>query len=157
MSEKNFVRLAVSLGSNIEPRREYLDKALSCLSALPGTRFIAASEVVETEPVGVPEEYSNLKFLNRVAVFESNLSAAEFSRAMHEIEDALGRKRGPVRNVPRTIDIDLIDFGGLISDDPELTLPHPRWRERDFVREPLMALGYYSTVDFQKNTCKNFF
>ena len=59
---------------------------------------------------------------------------------MHEVEDALGRRR-TVRNGPRTIDIDLVDFGGMVSDDPELTLPHPRARMRDFVMGPLAELG----------------
>jgi 2-amino-4-hydroxy-6-hydroxymethyldihydropteridine diphosphokinase len=59
---------------------------------------------------------------------------------MHAIEDDMGRVR-LVRNGPRTIDIDLIDFGGVKMDDPELTLPHPRARERDFVLEPLAELG----------------
>lgn len=140
MSEKRAVEAAVSLGSNIEPRARYLEKALARLGALEGTRLVAASGVMETEPVGVPEEFRDRRFLNQVAVFETTLEVHEFSRLMHAIEDDLGRKRGKVRNVPRTIDIDLIDFGGLVSDDPSLTLPHPRWRERDFVREPLLEL-----------------
>lgn len=135
---------AVALGSNIEPRRGYLEKALARLGALDGTRLVAAGPVTETEPVDVPEEFSDLRFLNQVALFETTLGAYEFSRAMHAIEDDLGRVRGPVRNTPRTIDIDLVDFGGMVSRDPELTLPHPRWRERDFVRIPLTEL--YGTL-----------
>ena len=140
MPEKTLVRAAVSLGSNIEPRREYLEMALARLCALEDTRLVAASPVAETEPVDVPEEYKDLKFLNQVAIFETGLTAYAFSDAMHAIEDDLGRKRGSVRNAPRTIDIDLVDFGGLVSHDPLLTLPHPRWKERDFVREPLLKL-----------------
>ncbi|MCR5414010.1 MAG: 2-amino-4-hydroxy-6-hydroxymethyldihydropteridine diphosphokinase [Kiritimatiellae bacterium] len=134
------MRAIVSLGSNIEPRRGYLDRALRMLSALPRTRLLAASSVVETEGVGVPEEFADLKFLNQAAVFETDLPVREFSRLMHGIEDALGRVR-TVRNGPRTIDLDLIDFGGLSMDDPEITLPHPRARERAFVTEPLAELG----------------
>ena len=59
---------------------------------------------------------------------------------MHAIEDDMGRER-VVRNGPRTIDIDLIDFGGIKMDTPELTLPHPRAKERDFVLTPLAELG----------------
>ncbi len=140
MKEVRLTMAAVALGSNIEPRREYLEKALARLGALEGTRLVAASPVIETEPVDVPEEFKNLLFLNQVALFETALGAYEFSRAMHAIEDDLGRVRGAVRNAPRTIDIDLVDFGGMVSRDPELTLPHPRWRERDFVRLPLMKL-----------------
>ncbi len=134
------VRAIVSLGSNVEPRAEYLAKAIAALSALPTTRLAKASSVVETEPVDVPPEFADLKFLNQVAVFETDLSARDFSDAMHTAEDALGRVR-TVRNGPRTIDIDLVDFGGMRSDDPALTLPHPRARERAFVMGPLAELG----------------
>ena len=130
----------VSLGSNIEPREEYLKKAIAALSALPETQFVKVSSVLETDPVDVPPEFAALKFLNQVAVFETTLDPFEFSRRMHAIEDDLGRVR-TVRNGPRTIDIDLIDFGGQVIDTPELTLPHPRAPLRDFVQTPLRELG----------------
>ena len=134
------MRAVVSLGSNVEPRRAYLDRALAALAALPGTRLVAASSVIETEPVGVPPEFAGRLFLNQAAVFETALAPEDFSRRMHAVEDALGRVR-TVRNGPRTIDVDLVDFGGVVRNTPELTLPHPRARERDFVRIPLAELG----------------
>ena len=130
----------VSLGSNIEPRADYLKRALDALSALPETRFVKASGVIETEPVDVPDEFAALKFLNQVAIFETKLDTFDFSRRMHAIENGLGRIR-TVRNGPRTIDIDLIDFGGQVINTPELTLPHPRAHLRDFVLIPLAELG----------------
>ena len=133
-------RAIVSLGSNIEPRAEYLKRAIAALSALPETQFVKASSVLETEPVDVPPEFAALKFLNQVAIFETKLDPFDFSRRMHAIEDALGRVR-TVRNGPRTIDIDLIDFGGQVINTPELTLPHPRTYLRDFVLIPLAELG----------------
>ncbi len=133
-------RAVVSLGSNLGRREENLARALAALSAMPGTALEKASSVIETEPVDVPEEFAGLKFLNQAAVFWTSLSAEEFSRRMHAIEDDMGRVR-TVRNGPRTIDIDLIDFGGLVMDTPELMLPHPRAAERDFVRRPLAELG----------------
>lgn len=133
-------RAIVSLGSNLGNREENLAKALSTLSAMPGTTLEKASSVIETEPVDVPEEFAGLRFLNQAAVFLTSLSAEEFSRRMHAIEDDMGRVR-TVRNGPRTIDIDLVDFGGLVMDTPELTLPHPRAAERDFVCRPLAELG----------------
>ena len=134
------VRAIVSLGSNIEPRAEYLAKALECLAALPGTTLEKSSRVAETEPVDVPPEFADMRFLNQVAVFRTTLDVHEFSRRMHEIEDRLGRVR-TVRNGPRTIDIDLVDFGGLKMDTPELTLPHPRAHERSFVLDLLRDIG----------------
>ena len=133
-------RAIVSLGSNLGTREENLAKALSALSAMPGTTLEKASSVIETEPVDVPEEFAGLRFLNQAAVFLTSLSAEEFSRRMHAIEDDMGRVR-TVRNGPRTIDIDLVDFGGLVMDTPELTRPHPRAAERDFVCRPLAELG----------------
>ena len=139
-SQRPSNRAIVSLGSNIEPRADYLKQAIDALSALPETRFVKASSLIETEPVDVSLEFTALKFLNQVAVFESALDPFDFSRRMHAIEDALGRVR-TVRNGPRTIDIDLIDFGGQVVDAPELTLPHPRAHLRSFVQEPLRELG----------------
>lgn len=117
-----------------------MERALGALAAMPETRLVRASSVIETEPVDVPAEFAAMKFLNQVAIFETNLDPFDFSRRMHEIEDDLGRVR-TVRNGPRTIDIDLIDFGGQVIDTPELTLPHPRAHLRDFVLRPLAELG----------------
>jgi 2-amino-4-hydroxy-6-hydroxymethyldihydropteridine diphosphokinase len=133
-------KVVLSFGSNIHPRREYLERAMAGVCAYPQTRLLAAGEIEETEPVGVPPEYRDLKFLNQVAVFETGLGPMEFSRLMHKSEDELGRVRAGVRNAPRTIDIDMIDYDGMVLDDPRLRLPHPRARERDFVFRPWMEL-----------------
>ena len=139
-SQRPSNRVLVSLGSNVEPRADYLKRAIVALSALPETQFVKASSVIETEPVDVPLEFAALKFLNQVAIFETKLDVFDFSRRMHAIEDDLGRVR-TVRNGPRTIDVDLIDFGGQVINTPELTLPHPRAHLRDFVQTPLRELG----------------
>ena len=133
-------RAVVSLGSNIGDRAAHLKRAVELLSVLPETKFVKASGIIETEPVDVPEEFSGMKFLNQAAVFETDLSPREFSDRMHAIEEDMGRVR-LVRNGPRTIDIDLIDFGGVEMNDPDLILPHPRAKERDFVLVPLAELG----------------
>ena len=132
-------RAVVSLGSNLEPRAEYLSRAVARLAALPGTKLLRQSGVRATDPVDVPADFASLKFLNQVVTLDTTLEAHEFSRRMHGIEDELGRVR-TVRNGPRTIDLDLIAFGGVRSDDPELTLPHPRAAEREFVMEPLREI-----------------
>lgn len=134
------LRAIVALGANEGDRAETLKKALASLAELPQTRLASASSVIETDPVDVPLEFASMKFLNQVAVFETGLSPEDFSVRMHAIEDALGRVR-TVKNGPRTIDLDLIDFGGLVRDTPELILPHPRAKERDFVMRPLAELG----------------
>ncbi len=134
------VRVIVALGSNVEPRADYLAQARAALAGFPGTRLERASSVIETAPVDVPPEYADLAFLNQVLVLWTTLEPYDFSRRMHAVEDRLGRVR-TVRNGPRTIDVDLIDFGGLVNDDPALTLPHPRAHLRDFVMRPLAELG----------------
>ena len=138
--EPQDVRAIVSLGSNVEPRADYLEQARNALATLPCTHLLKASSVIETEPVDVPPEYTSMKFLNQVLVLDTALEPHDFARRMHAIEDRLGRVR-TVRNGPRTIDIDLIDFNGIVSDDPALTLPHPRAKDRDFVLRPLAELG----------------
>ena len=135
-------RAIVSLGSNIEPRAKFLARALAELSAFPDTRLVSASSVHETKPVGVPPRFADKRFLNQVVVFETSLGPQDFSRRMHLVEDRLGRVR-TVRNGPRTIDVDLVDFGGMKLDTPELTLPHPRAKEREFVTIPLAELGIF--------------
>lgn len=132
-------RAVISLGSNLEPRAEYLGKAVARLSALPSTRLLRQSAVRSTEPVDVPVFFKSLKFLNQIAVFETELDVWEFSAAMHGIEDDLGRVR-TTRNAPRTIDLDLIAFDDLKSSKPELVLPHPRAAGREFVMVPLREI-----------------
>ena len=134
-------RAIVALGSNIEPRAKNLALAIEALDALPQTNCVGSSSVIETDPVDVPPEFAKLKFLNQVAIFETRLDVRDFAWRMHLVEDVLGRER-TVRNGPRTIDLDLIDFDGMVIDDPELTLPHPRAAERDFVLRPLAELGF---------------
>lgn len=136
-----YARVILCLGSNIEPRMKYLDRAQEMLCALPNTHFSSASTTEETEPVDVPAGFENQRFLNRILVVETELSPTEFSDKMHMIEDMLGRVRKQVRNIPRTIDIDMIDYEGIVMDTPELVLPHPRAKERSFVMEPLDRLG----------------
>ncbi len=132
-------RIVVSLGSNLGDRKAYLAQAKAALLSFPSTRWVDESEIEETDPVDVPEEFSHLKFLNQIIRFDTDLDAVEFSTLMHRVEDGLGRVRTIV-NGPRTIDIDLIDFDGLCLSSPSLTLPHPRANERDFVREPWKKL-----------------
>ena len=146
--QQKTTRVIVSLGSNLEPRAEFLARAREGLAAFEGTRLVAVSSVLETDPVDVPPEFATLKFLNQVVVLETTLDVHVFSQRMHALEDELGRVR-TVRNGPRTIDLDLIDFGGLVCTEPTLTLPHPRAQFRDFVMKPLAELG----IELFTSTC----
>ncbi len=130
----------LSLGSNQGDRLAELDRACASLDIWPGILLLARSPVYETEPVGVPPAFSGHLYLNRVVIVNTTLAPAAFSDAIHTIEERLGRVRGATPGLPRIIDIDIITFGNLRLDTPELTLPHPRARTRRFVLQLLADL-----------------
>ena len=130
----------ISLGSNIAPRHERLAAAREALRAVPGIRGVVCSSIVETEPVDVPAPFQDCLFLNQIMVCETELEPYALLHALQAIETRLGRVRGPVRNVPRTIDLDLIALGDVVMNELALTLPHPRARERAFVLGPLAEI-----------------
>lgn len=134
------VTAILSLGSNIEPRKTFIEKAVQELVALPGTQHLRCSSIHETEPVGVPEAERGLFFLNTVVVLQTSLSVQAFSKAIHAIEERRGRTRTGVYGTARTLDIDIIAFGDTIMSTPDLTLPHPRAHHRAFVLHPLAEL-----------------
>jgi len=136
----NVVTAILSLGSNIEPRKTFIEKALLELAALPDTQHLRCSSIHETKPVGVPEAERGLSFLNAVVVLQTRLSPQAFSTAIHAIEERLGRTRTGVYGAARTLDIDIIAFGDTLMNTPELTLPHPHAHHRAFVLQPLAEL-----------------
>ena len=124
------MKAVVALGANIGNPQEQLDIAIRLLRESVDVQ--AVSSYYRTAPVGGPEQPD---YLNAVAIAESELPAAQFLALLHGIEKVLGRERIE-RWGPRTIDLDLIQFGGILSYADELTLPHPRAHERRFVLEP---------------------
>lgn len=133
-------RVVLALGSNLGDRGVRLDAAVSALSQLPQTRLLKCAKRYETTPVDVPKGYEDLSFLNSAVLIETGLPPMELLREVNRIEAEEGRVR-LLRNGPRTLDIDIILYEGVKSDDPVLTLPHPRAAERDFVLLPLADLG----------------
>ncbi|MBX6383012.1 MAG: 2-amino-4-hydroxy-6-hydroxymethyldihydropteridine diphosphokinase [Microbispora sp.] len=126
------MRAVIALGSNLGRRLENLQGALDELFDAPGVTFVAVSPVYETDPVGGPEQGP---YLNAVVIAETVLDPRTLLDRVQSIEIAFGRERKE-RWGPRTLDLDLIMVGTHISDDPELTLPHPRAHERAFVLVP---------------------
>jgi 2-amino-4-hydroxy-6-hydroxymethyldihydropteridine diphosphokinase len=129
-------RAFLSLGSNLGDRRAHLRRAVDQLRAGSSPSVTAVSPVYETEPVGGPDDQG--AFLNLVvelAVPEA-VDPYRILEQCHRLEAAAGRVR-TVRWGPRTLDADVIWIDGITLDDPDLTLPHPRWRERRFVLAPL--------------------
>jgi len=127
---------AIALGSNLGDRRAHLDFAVTALRTL--LNHLRVSTYLETAPVGAPE--SQPPYLNAAAVGETSLSARDLLNALHAIEDARGRRR-PYTNAPRTLDVDLILLGDAVIGEEGLVVPHPRFRERRFVLEPLAEIA----------------
>src|SRR5262245_4635506 len=130
------MRTAVALGSNIGDRLENLRAARKAISGLAiAMSPIVSSTVYETEPIGC--EPGATKFLNAVVDFEYAGDPAGLLEQLVEIEEALGRKRHHPKNVSRTIDLDLLYYGGTRIREERLQLPHPRLHLREFVLRPL--------------------
>lgn len=131
------MELGLSLGSNLGDRLGYLQAARDAVSNLVGVRVAAQSPVYETEPVDVRPEYADLAYLNAVLILETERPVADVHRELARIEADHGRVRRGDRFAPRTMDIDVLYAGDLVSDSGKLTLPHPRWASRRFVVQPL--------------------
>jgi 2-amino-4-hydroxy-6-hydroxymethyldihydropteridine diphosphokinase len=128
----------VALGSNLGSRERLLCGAVASLRATPGVRDVVVSPVYETDPVGPGEQGP---YLNAVARLGTTLPPAQLLERLLAIESEAGRQRGPERNAPRSLDLDLLLFGSARLDEPGLTVPHPRLVERGFVLEPLRDLA----------------
>lgn len=127
----------LGLGSNLGDRLATLQQAVELLSG-EGIRTVASSRVWATAPIGGPDEQPT--FLNVVIrVDPGTLGPTELLSAVNRVEAALGRVRDE-RWGPRTIDIDVLLWGDLVSHDSRLTIPHPRLHERAFVVLPLLDL-----------------
>jgi 2-amino-4-hydroxy-6-hydroxymethyldihydropteridine diphosphokinase len=129
-------RVVIALGSNLGDRLDNLQHGLDALFDSPGLTFVAVSPVFETKPVGGPEQPD---YLNAALIAQTSLPARAVLERCLGVEASLGRTRTEVWG-PRTLDMDLIVYGDQVSEDPELTLPHPRAHERAFVLAPWHAI-----------------
>jgi 2-amino-4-hydroxy-6-hydroxymethyldihydropteridine diphosphokinase len=125
-------RVVLAIGSNLGDRMANLQGAVDALFGPPGLGFLAVSPVYETVPVGGPGQPD---FLNAILLGDALLPAREILDRGLAAEAARHRVRG-VTWGPRTLDVDIIAYGDVVSDDPVLTLPHPRAHERAFVLAP---------------------
>lgn len=129
------IPVAIALGSNLGDREQHLQDAIAALA--PYVHNLRISTFHETEPVGVGPQP---RFLNGAAVGETELDAHALLARLLEIEASLGRER-PFPGAPRTVDLDLILYDGAVEESTDLRLPHPRYRERRFVLEPLSEIA----------------
>jgi 2-amino-4-hydroxy-6-hydroxymethyldihydropteridine diphosphokinase len=132
------VKAFVGLGSNLGEREVTLRAAIGRLRGLAEVEVIQVSSFRDTEPVGPVDQP---RFLNGAVELETGLTARALLGALLELERAFGRDRsaGPLHG-PRTLDLDLLLYGGETIDEPLLSVPHPRLHERRFVLEPLAEL-----------------
>ncbi|MFF4170064.1 2-amino-4-hydroxy-6-hydroxymethyldihydropteridine diphosphokinase [Streptomyces sp. NPDC001744] len=127
-------RAVIALGGNLGNRLETLQGALDALADTPGLRVKAVSPVYETEPWGV-EPGSQPPYLNAVALVKTTLPPSSLLERAHAVEEAFHRAREE-RWGARTLDVDIVAYADVVSDDPALTLPHPRAHQRAFVLAP---------------------
>jgi 2-amino-4-hydroxy-6-hydroxymethyldihydropteridine diphosphokinase len=129
------VQVAIALGSNLGDRQAALEFAVRRLSSR--LQNLSVSSMRETDPIGVGPQPG---FLNGALVGNWEGTARELLDLLRAIEDEAGRTR-PYSGAARTLDLDLILAGPLVIDEPDLRVPHPRFRERRFVLEPLAEVG----------------
>lgn len=128
-------RAYIGLGGNLGDVQSHFVSALNGIQACSATRIEAVSVLYRTRPV----ESSGPDYLNAVAAIQSALGPRELLGILQNLEQAHDRER-PFHNAPRTLDLDLLSYGGLCMRHPVLTLPHPRMTQRAFVLAPLAEL-----------------
>jgi 2-amino-4-hydroxy-6-hydroxymethyldihydropteridine diphosphokinase len=127
----------LALGSNEGDRLLNLGRAVDALSELPETRIIAVSHAYESEPAYIEQQPL---FANAVVAIETDLESEQLLAYVRQIEDSMGRVRD-VENGPRSIDLDILLVGDDDLETADLTVPHPRMLERDFVVTPLLEIA----------------
>lgn len=130
-------RVYIALGSNLGDRERALGFARERIAQLSDTVVQAASSIEETAPLGGRDQPW---YLNQMVALDTRLSPRELLVALQEIETQAGRTRAE-RWASRTLDLDIVRFGDVELDEPGLTLPHPRIKERDFWQRELLELA----------------
>jgi 2-amino-4-hydroxy-6-hydroxymethyldihydropteridine diphosphokinase len=131
-------RIFIALGSNIEPRLEFIQKAIVEIQDF--AELVNSSSIIETEPMGFDAETN---FLNAVVEIKTDFNPRTLLLKLQEIEKKLGRivKSQNKNYKSRTIDLDILYYGKQIIVSPELTIPHPEIFNRDFVLIPLREIA----------------
>jgi 2-amino-4-hydroxy-6-hydroxymethyldihydropteridine diphosphokinase len=130
------VRAAIALGSNLGERQATLSAAAAALRGILTDLRVSSAHETAYVGAGAPQP----SYLNAAAVGDTALGARALLEALLEIERQFGRER-PFPDAPRTLDLDLILYGMEIVDEPGLVVPHPRFRQRRFVLEPLAEIA----------------
>ena len=139
-------RVYIGLGSNLAHPRRRLAHAMHALARLPKTRLLRVSPNYVSEPLGTADAQPD--YVNAVAIIDTTLAPRALLARLHAIEARAGRRRiaGAARNRPRTLDLDLLLYGGRRIAASNLTIPHPRMHERAFVLRPLVDIAPHATI-----------
>ena len=129
------MKAVIALGANLGDPKRQISEAIDQIR--DQIKVTSVSKLIETEPVGVADKQPN--YINAVLIGESDLRPLDLMKVLSDIENKMGRFRS-FPNPARTIDIDIIDYGGLFMESPELTLPHPRAHLRRFVLAPWLEI-----------------
>ena len=141
------VKCAIALGSNLGDSKQILNQALELLSQTSGIELISHSSWYETVPVGPPQP----NYVNGCAILETKLLPEDLLQILLKIEQQFGRIRQE-RWGPRILDLDILLYGDLMLEIPNLTIPHPRMNERAFVLVPLAEIAAHWIEPISKQT-----
>ena len=128
----------IGLGSNLDNPQLQLTTALAGLNDIPGTTLVKYSSFYRSKPAGPGNQPD---FINAVALLSTGLTARQLLVRLQSIENRQGRIRDGQRWGPRTLDLDMLMYGNEIINEPELMVPHPEIRHRNFVLIPLLELA----------------
>ncbi len=126
----------VAIGANLGDAEAAVMQAMQTLQQLADTSVVKCSSLYRT----APHEAQGPDFINAAVLLRTHLAPHALLHALQAIEHQQGRER-PYKNAPRTLDLDLIFYGDVQLQTPELTLPHPRWHTRAFVLHPLADIS----------------
>lgn len=132
------MRAFIGLGSNLGDRRKNIERAIEELRNSNSVKVIKISNLYETEPIGGPPQG---KFLNAAAEVETQLTPRALLALLKKVEQKVGRAPSEIRWGPREIDLDILLFGDLRIDEPDLKIPHPLLHKRNFALEPLCEIA----------------
>ena len=142
----------IAIGSNLESPIDKAQQAIAALKALPVSRFICASSLYRSTPMG-PQDQPD--YINAVALIETNLDPLALLDQTQAIENALGRVRKNQRWGARTLDLDILLYNSDVIENERLTIPHYGMKQREFVLYPLAEIA--PNLCFPDGNCLNFY
>lgn len=132
------MKTGIALGSNLGDRAASMEAGFDFLRSISVNDYLRRSTVIETDPVDCPPGSGT--FFNAVAEIEYTGSPLQLLGQLQSFEHTLGRPPQHPVNAPRPLDLDILYFGTIRLDTPDLIIPHPRIVEREFVLKPLAEI-----------------